>query len=472
MKEYVFTDYSMKMKKLIGTLYKILFVVPLVVGVASYLYAGENFSDALYYSIHLYGLSYEKPEISIVWLEIARWLAPLMTAASIMVVIKSLFSYLKVCVGAVSKKNNVVYGDSIYADILCSNEKNVFLCKGLPIRYAKNHLVMFDSDIENLSFCQKYSQQMKGKNIYVCMNEMDSNLLKEQSALHIKFFNPNDVIAREFWRSLKLWDVAPLEYKIAIVGFGNLGKRMLEKALQLNIYAEEQKIQYYVFGNAKHFKVSHTNMSLMNQDQILYIEKESEEQWEILKSMDLIILTEQTEVNLIQNILNCSDPMCKVYYYSPNDDKLRDFIETDRLLPYGNSKEVFTLENIKTDNLYQNAIKLNQQYVDKYHTEEWEQLTGFFKDSNISSADYGNVIMELYKKGLNDTTLAKLEHIRWCRFHFLRYWRYGVPENGDSKDTGRKIHKSLIPFEKLDNTEQEKDYDTINTWKEILIEDK
>lgn len=60
------------MKKLIGTLYKILFVVPLVVGVASYLYAGENFSDALYYSIHLYGLSYEKPEISIVWLEIAR----------------------------------------------------------------------------------------------------------------------------------------------------------------------------------------------------------------------------------------------------------------------------------------------------------------------------------------------------------------------------------------------------------------
>ena len=204
-------------------------------GTYGYLYAGENFSDALYYGIKLYGLNYEKTANFILVLEIAKWLAPLVTAASIMVVAKSLFSYLKVHVGALGKSGNVVYGDSPYADMLSENERHAVRCKEAPIGYAKNHFIMFNSDIENLSFCRKYSQRLKDKNVYVCMNEMDAALLKEEQSAQIKFFNPNDVIAGKFWKERKLWEEAPTEYKIAIVGFGNLGKRMLEKALQLNL---------------------------------------------------------------------------------------------------------------------------------------------------------------------------------------------------------------------------------------------
>ena len=153
----------MKTKKLIGALYKILFAAPLIIGVISYLYAGENFSDALYYSIKLYGMNYEKPKFFIAGLELARWLAPLMTAASIMVVVKSLFSYLQVHVGAMGRNGNVIYGDSGYADMLYENEKSTVLCKDAPIGYAKNHFIMFQSDMENLSFCQKNLQRMKGK---------------------------------------------------------------------------------------------------------------------------------------------------------------------------------------------------------------------------------------------------------------------------------------------------------------------
>ena len=152
MKEFVFTDYSMKKKKIIGLIYKIFLGMPLIMGAISYLYAGENFSDALYNSIRLYGLNYEKPKVPVIWLEIARWLAPLMTAASIMVLMKSLFAFLQVYIGAMGKNSNIVYGDSQYVDVLCENEKNVVLCKKAPVSHAKNHLVMFASDIENLSF--------------------------------------------------------------------------------------------------------------------------------------------------------------------------------------------------------------------------------------------------------------------------------------------------------------------------------
>lgn len=460
----------MKKDRLLRTIYRILFVTPLILGIGSYLYTGESFADALYNSIRLYGLNYEKPAVPIIWLEIARWLAPVMTATSVIVVVKSLSSFLSVHVRTMGKNGHVVYGDSVYAEALCENEKKAVLCKAEPISYAKNHFIMFDSELENLSFCQKYRKRMKKKNIYVCMHEMNDMLLKKLGAdSKIKFFHPNDVIARSFWKERRLWMDAPQEYRIAIIGFGSLGKRLLEKSLQLNLFSVDQKVQYYIFGDAKHFRVSHshTGMQLMNQDQLLFFDENSEEQWEQLENMDMIILTENTDMNLIQKVLYSSKPTCEVYYYSPKVDKLCDFIETDRLYPYGRMDKVFTLENIKTDKLYQNAIELNQQYVERYHSAEWEELNGFLRNSNISAADYGEVIRALLQKGVSDTELAELEHIRWCRFSFLHYWKYGVPENGRNKDEDKKIHKCLVPFGELEAVEKEKDLEVIQMWKNV-----
>lgn len=460
----------MKGKKLFRIFYKILFVTPLVLGVVSYWYTGETFANALYNGIRLYGLNYETPKTPIVWLEIARWSAPVMTAASIMVVIKSLSAYLGVHFKAMGKNGHVVYGDSVYAEELCENEKKAVLCKAEPIGYAKNHFIMFDSELENLSFCQKYQNRMKKKSVYVCMNEMNDILLKNLGTdSKIKFFNPNDVIARSFWKKRQLWMDAPQEYRIAIIGFGSLGKRLLEKSLQLNLFSVNQRVQYYIFGDAKHFKVSHSHsgMQLMNQDQILYFDENSEEQWEQLESMDMVILTENTDMDLIQKVLCSSNPTCEVYYYSPKADRLCDFIEAERLQPYGRMDEVFTLENIKTDRLYQNAIELNKQYMEKYQSEAWEELNGFVRNSNISAADYGEVISDLLQKGLSDTELAELEHIRWCRFSFLNHWKYGVPGNGKNKDEEKKIHKCLVPFEELDEESQKKDMEVVDMWKKV-----
>ena len=57
--------------------------------------------------------------------------------------------------------------------------------------------------------------------------------------------------------------------------------------------------------------------------------------------------------------------------------------------------------------------------------------------------------------------LSELEHIRWCRYHYLNNWQYGIPENGKSKDPVRRLHRDLVPYGQLTEEEKEKDRENI-----------
>ena len=100
------------------------------------------------------------------------------------------------------------------------------------------------------------------------------------------------------------------------------------------------------------------------------------------------------------------------------------------------------------------------------------KLKKILKGSNIASADYHEIrkllLMKAKKEGteLSMEQLGQMEHIRWCRFHYLNHWTYGVPENGKNKDAVHKIHVCLLPFEKLTKEDQKKDYEAV----EVLLE--
>ena len=63
--------------------------------------------------------------------------------------------------------------------------------------------------------------------------------------------------------------------------------------------------------------------------------------------------------------------------------------------------------------------------------------------------------------------LAELEHIRWCRFHFLNYYVYGVPDNGKNKDDMKRIHEDLTGFGELPSKEQVKDIEAVRAVREL-----
>ncbi|HBE41472.1 MAG TPA: hypothetical protein DDW27_09755 [Bacteroidales bacterium] len=53
-------------------------------------------------------------------------------------------------------------------------------------------------------------------------------------------------------------------------------------------------------------------------------------------------------------------------------------------------------------------------------------------------------------------TMAKVEHIRWCWDKILNGWFYG-----EIKDTRKKTHPSIIPYEDLQESEKEKDRELV-----------
>ena len=113
---------------------------------------------------------------------------------------------------------------------------------------------------------------------------------------------------------------------------------------------------------------------------------------------------------------------------------------------------------------------------------EWDKLDAFTRCSNISCADYHEIRLKMMEAEQIPTQvdqlsseqmkeklewLAELEHIRWCRYHYLANWRQGIPENGKAKDMETRIHKDLVPYHRLEldsagqETEKEKDRENI-----------
>lgn len=62
---------------------------------------------------------------------------------------------------------------------------------------------------------------------------------------------------------------------------------------------------------------------------------------------------------------------------------------------------------------------------------------------------------------LSPELLAELKHIRWCRYHYLNNWQFGIPADGKQKDPHLRLHISLIPYAELTDAEKEMDRENI-----------
>ena len=123
-------------------------------------------------------------------------------------------------------------------------------------------------------------------------------------------------------------------------------------------------------------------------------------------------------------------------------------------------------------------MKLNHHYAVTYGEasdmkSEWDKLNFFTKMSNIAATDYHKIRLMLMEadgsREINDR-VSELEHIRWCRFHFLNHWKYGETADG-RKDPENLIHPCLVPFEKLSQIDKDKDTESIKTLMEIFADE-
>ncbi len=240
---------------------------------------------------------------------------------------------------------------------------------------------------------------------------------------------------------------------------------MLSVGLQLNLFSKEQHIVYHIISKEQHFRIKHSNLLLMNGDEIQHYmgfrEGETDRMpWEVLEKADFVIVADLVSAEIFQTIAVKAGGK-KLYYYSPVSGDAGDYIAYGMPEAFGENEEIFTNENIRRQKLVQTAIALNEQYAAKYHTErDWNRLSGFLKSSNISSADFQQVLREL-SSSMPEEELAELEHIRWCRFYSLNYWRQGNPEGKERKDEHKRIHRDMVAYSALSEEEREKDREVV-----------
>lgn len=149
-------------------------------------------------------------------------------------------------------------------------------------------------------------------------------------------------------------------------------------------------------------------------------------------------------------------------------------------------KGLYTPEVLCTQKMDQMAMALNQHYCgDNGHTpeENWMLCDYFSRMSNRASADFIPALLRAAGKTPSQAlagewdlppslleNLSRTEHLRWCAFHYVmgydvmdeetfslrcRQYQAQVASEGQSslrigKDSSRRLHACLIPWEQLD----------------------
>ncbi|MBP1665344.1 MAG: rsbU 6 [Bacteroidetes bacterium] len=187
-----------------------------------------------------------------------------------------------------------------------------------------------------------------------------------------------------------------------------------------------------------------------------------------------------------------------------SDKKKRFYIGLNHLIPYGLKKAGYELvrpEEVSeiTDTMVRKlarAIHSRYQHemnkrdprsnkdsgVSRFFTSsdietggdiEFLDLPGDIRSSNLDNAVHiptkllaAGYKIRPVKKGFKPTTLrlseqeietmARVEHLRWCWDKILNGWVYG-----EMKDSLKKTHPSIIPYDDLDESEKEKDRELV-----------
>lgn len=452
----------MSIKRFLKACVPLLAVCPFVIGAMGYYAAGEKFFDALYASFALYFVNPVSDAYNIP-IEIARWTAALVTTAAILYAVRRIWTIISQAVCCLGKDSIAVYSDEDI-NIVFDKPKRGVIYPGREFKpLAKSHIIMLGSDAESLKFYEANRSKIKKQKVYIALREMEYSFMKElDGSPNISFFDFSGSCARVLWKRIALWENPKQKIEITILGTGHLGQSVLNYGLLLNLYSPEQEITYNFIGSDNSYRIMHGDIQTCNGDRVRYRELGDDENAAVIGGSDIVIVSEEISAAQLQAVA----VICKgaLYCYSPSEGGAMDYLNFPALIPFGKNSEIYTDENIRRNKLIADAMKQHHSYLSRFGSgkisdtqTEWNKLDGFLKMSNISSADFNPIVKALSNAGADIDMLARLEHIRWCRFHYLNFWSYGIPENGKNRDNEKKIHKCLCPFDELPDEDKEKD---------------
>ena len=317
------------------------------------------------------------------------------------------------------------------------------------------------------------SRTLEGKiegEIY-CQTECVMNQIPD----NVRLFSRFDGCARLYWRQKP---IARKEELIILIGCGKYGTAILERALMNNVISPEQNIQYHIFGETEEFQKNHYCLHEMvnvnglgdKNDSVWFHEQKWNYSRELLEKASRIIICEDTDAeNLkIYNQL--------IRYFVPEGElHIRLWQDVGLAFSFGTLAEMYVPDVVMNGRLNQMAMLMHEIYrnVSTTPVAEWEQLSEFTKQSNIAAAEHllqkirilmedgqysevsADICREAYSRYCRKKDVEcfrKIEHDRWMRFYLINNWKYGPIRNDE-----KRLHPFLVPYEMLQEKEQEKD---------------
>lgn len=297
---------------------------------------------------------------------------------------------------------------------------------------------------------------------------------------NINFFHSYECCARQYWRSKPL---CSHENTIVLIGFGNYGCSILERAILTNVISIEQHVAYHIFGDAREFLAIHyrlgelfsLNEESQTRDSLIFHDEAWAENPSVLEQADRIIICEDDE----QKGWSIFWTLNKYYKISGRID-LRSSRKAPGVSYFGANEDIYTSQQIIRTDLNKAAVMINEIFRRSvsYPTLSWSDLDDFHRQSKIAAADH---ILTKTRILLNDETITeltastvkkaydryckskdsgnmreiyrKLDHMRWLRFYIFYNWSYGL-----ARVDAVRQHPMLCQYEEL-TPEQKKERD-------------
>lgn len=454
---------------------------PLIFGVCGFLQAGEGMLQALFISVSLYTLEYQDLPANLL-IELARWTAPLATASGVFLAFGAVRQRLRNAWRCRRGSSVAVYGPlTRRAPLLKAlGRRSIDGGNDLAGRFVRaQRYILLGEEQENFTFYTTHAPRLANSEVW-----LQCSSLPAQSAapagLHL--FCPEETAARLYWKEESLYPLARARggrLRLAFIGFGRLGEELLSAGLQNNVFAPDQRIEYHIFGPDGNFAALHTGLEEIS-DPVLFHPEPWQQSLPLLEEADLVLVPEQQDQPALVRALLLALRAQRLTVFAADPALLGLLDGQQRLCLFDWRGKAQGLDAILSDALFLRAKRINLRYAllygevaeenEKNREERWRALDAFTRCSNISAADYHDVRLAMlaeWGEAPNALSperleeLAELEHIRWCRYHWLNNWRYGQPANGRAKDAANRIHADLVPYEQLTEEEKEKDRSNI-----------